>query len=266
METENQNNSSGRNKTLCILSIIIAVFLAYYTVMSLLAAPHLLSELSKEYGKSEDSVKKLSSPISTDSAYLSMIMERAFLKSRILMAESDSIYLTIDLADSTMDLEISGVVVHSIKMNRFRTSRMLTRGNEDIITTMLSSPLTIESDRSTIKKEPVMIKMAPKDTSEYKPDIMPDTSITEPVNFILRMTNGIKIYVYQYDNEKRSDRLTAFGFDLMDRLRQSWMILKSIAVLKVPEYHPYIRIKILRDDGKIIYRALPRNGQIGIHI
>jgi len=34
-----------------------------------------------------------------------------------------------------------------------------------------------------------MIKMAPKDTSEYKPDIMPDTSITEPVNYILEM-NG----------------------------------------------------------------------------
>ena len=118
------------------------------------------------------------------------------------MAETDSIYLTINLADSSMNLEISGVVVHMAKMSSFKASRILTNGNENIISSMLSTPLTISSDFATIKKEPVMIKMAPKDTSEYKPDIMPDTSITEPVNYILEMTNGTRIFVYQEEDEK----------------------------------------------------------------
>ena len=52
--------------------------------------------------------------------------------------------------------------------------------------------------------------MAPKDTSEYKPDIMPDTSITEPVNYILEMTNGTRIYVYQEEDEKPSDKNGTF--------------------------------------------------------
>ena len=59
-----------------------------------------------------------------------------------------------------------------------------------------------------------MIKMAPKDTSEYKPDIMPDTSITEPVNYRLEMTNGTRIYIYQEENEKSIDRMNLFTFDL----------------------------------------------------
>ena len=57
---------------------------------------------------------------------------------------------------------------------------------------LLSSPMNIVSDLATIRKEPLMIKMAPKDTSEFKPDIIPDTSDYEPVNYILEMDNGIQ--------------------------------------------------------------------------
>ena len=109
-----------------------------------------------------------------------------------------------------------------------------------------------------------MIKMAPKDTSEYKPDIVPDTSITEPVNYKLIMTDGTRIYIYQEENEKSVDRMNLFRFNLMDRLRESWTSLKSVAVFKIPEYHLFIKIRIPRADAKIIYRALPKNGQIGV--
>ena len=109
-----------------------------------------------------------------------------------------------------------------------------------------------------------MIKMAPKDTSEYKPDIMPDTSITEPVNYILLMNNGIRIYVYQEETVKANDRMSHLSFDLKDRLRDTWNSLKSVAALKVPEYHPFIKIRLPRTDAKIIYRAIPKNGQIAV--
>jgi hypothetical protein len=129
---------------------------------------------------------------------------------------------------------------------------------------MLSTPFTILHANATIKKEPVMIKMAPKDTSEYKPDIMPDTSITEPVNYILEMNRGIRIYVYQEENIKFSERINQIKFDLKDRIRDTWSALKGIAVFKVPEYHPFIKIKLPRTDAKIIYRAIPKNGQIAV--
>jgi hypothetical protein len=129
---------------------------------------------------------------------------------------------------------------------------------------LLSSPFTISSSIATIEKEPVMIRMAPKDTSEYKPDIMPDTTITEPVNYKLVMTDGTRIYIYQAENEKSVDRMNLFRFDLRDRLRESWNSLKSVAVFKIPEYHLFIKIRIPRADAKIIYRALPKNGQIGV--
>jgi len=35
-------------------------------------------------------------------------------------------------------------------------------------------------------------------------------------------------------------------------------------VFKVPDYHPFIRIRVPRADAKIIYRAIPKYGQITV--
>lgn len=266
METENAKKSSVRKITFLIFVIICISLLAYYSVMSMLAPHRKLVEMEKQFMPEKQEKKKDDDRIFTDSAYLSLFRERAFLQSRIIMAETDSIYLTINLADSSMNLEISGVVVHKAKMTSYKASRILTNGNENIVLSMLSTPLTIASDLATIRKEPVMMKMAPKDTSEYKPDIMPDTSITEPVNYILEMTNGTRIFVYQDENEKRIDRMTLLKFDLNDRLHKTWVAMKRVAVFKVPEYHPYLKIKLPRSDAKIIYRAIPKYGQISVFL
>ncbi|MDO9340816.1 MAG: hypothetical protein Q7T72_09875, partial [Bacteroidales bacterium] len=89
--------------------------------------------------------------------------------------------------------------------------------------------------------------------------------ITEPVNYILEMTNGTRIYVYQEEKEKFSDRMNLFIFNIKNRLRDTKSSLKSVALLKVPEYHPFIKMRLPRADAKIIYRAIPRYGQVGIY-
>jgi hypothetical protein len=223
-----------------------------------------MEEIKKEFGVKTTDKNGVDQQIIKDSSYLKLLKEKAFLQSRIVMAESDSIYVTLNLADSTANLEISGVVVHKAKMKEVKTSKILLKGNENAILSMLATPFSISHAIATIKKEPVMIKMAPKDTSEYKPDIMPDTSITEPVNYILEMNDGIRIYVYQDENVKLNDRISHFTFDIKDKLRDTWSALKSVAVFKVPEYHPFIKIRLPRTDAKIIYRAIPKNGQIAV--
>jgi hypothetical protein len=110
-----------------------------------------------------------------------------------------------------------------------------------------------------------MIKMAPKDTSEYKPDIIPDTADYEPVNYVMEMENGIVILVYQEEKLNPGDRLHLFGFDLKYRLRNILNAMKSILTFKVPEYHPFIKLRLPRTDSKIIYRALPEHGQIAVY-
>jgi hypothetical protein len=247
-----------------ILICLVSLFTVYYTVMLMLSPARKLDEIRNEFVTKSPGKEKQDRQIIKDSTYLKLFKERSFLQSRIVMAETDSIYLTINLADSSANIEISGVVVHKAKMSEMKTSRMLTSGNDNAILSMLAKPFVIDYARSSIKKEPVMIKVAPKDTSEYKPDIMPDTSITEPVNYILVMDRGLRIYVYQEENTKFKDRISQLKFDLDDRLNDTWNALKSVVVFKVPEYHPFIKIKLPRSDAKIIYRALPKNGQVAV--
>jgi hypothetical protein len=264
METEN-NNKPRRNVFLIVLTSIIVLFLVYYTAMSMLSPSKKLEEIKSEFGAKPTEKGKADQQIFMDSEYLKVLKEKSFLQSRIAMAETDSIYMTINLSDSTANLEISGVVVHNAKMSYMKTSKILMASNENAILSMLAKPFSIDYALATIQKEPVMIKMAPKDTSEYKPDIMPDTSIAEPVNYILETNQGIRIYVYQEENVKFNDKLSRFKFDLNDRLRDSWSALKRVAVFKIPEYHPFIKIRLPRTDAKIIYRGIPKNGQIALY-
>jgi hypothetical protein len=149
-------------------------------------------------------------------------------------------------------------------MSKIQISKILMRHDDSAILSMLATPLTISRAFATIKKEPVLIQMAPKDTSEYKPDIMPDTTITEPVNYILETDKGVRIYIYQEENTKIEDKISQFKFDLNYRIKDTWSALKKVAIFKIPEYHPFIKIKLPRTDAKIIYRAIPKKGQIAV--
>jgi len=266
MENEIAKKTSVVRRTLIILTIILTSFIVYYSLMSVYSPVKKLSSLKEEYIKKPDEKNTVDERIYSDSLYLKLLREKAFLQSKVAMAETDSIYLSINLPDSTISIEISGVLVHMTKISDIKASKILLKGDENIVLSMLATPMTIADSYSTIRKEPVMIKMAPKDTSEYKPDIMPDTSFTEPVNYILEMTDGTRIYVYQQENDKFNERMNRFIFDLNDRLHETWTVIKSIAVLKVPEYNLFLKIRIPRADAKIIYRALPKNGQIAVYI
>ena len=233
--------------------------------MLILSPAHKLADIKREYAARKGENNSDNDLLKKDTTYLRLIKQKAFLQSRIAMAETDSIYLTLNLSDSSANLEISGVIVHAAKMRQFSASSILRGGNDNAIMALFSTPMTISKSLATIKKEPVMIKMAPKDTTEYKPDIMPDTSMVENVFFILEMSNGIRIFVYQQEDDKLGKGMSEMKFDLTDRINNTVKDIKSVAALKVPKYHPFIKIRLPRADAKIIYRAIPRHGQIGVY-
>ena len=265
METETGKKLSGRMIALISVVAFVAAVLIYYSIMMMLSPGKKYSEIRHEFGIDSTEKSREGNKIFSDSTYLKLLKEKAFLQSKMIMAETDSIYLTLNLSDSTANLEICGVTVHSARFTGMEASKIFKKGDENLILSLMSTPFLIARDWATIKKEPVMIKMAPKDTSEYKPDIMPDTSITEPVNYILEMTDGTRIYVCQQELENRADRKSRFRFDMQYRLRDALSCMKSIFKLKIPDYHLYIKIYLPRADAKIIYRAIPKYGQVGLY-
>lgn len=264
MENTERKALTRRKITVIVVGSFIVLFLVYYSIMLAASPTKKLNELEAKFGLTEIEKDKIDPRFYSDSAFLRFCKEKTFFQSRILMAESDSLYITFNLTDSTANLELCGVQLHKAKMKDLKISKILTCVDNYGIYSLLSSPMTIVSDISTIKKEPVLIKMAPKDTSEFVPDIVPDTSDVEPVNYILHMDNGIKIFVYQIDDTITTDKHKLFFFDLNDRLRNAMSSLKSVVSFKVPDYHPFIKIRLPKADAKILYRSVPRNGQIAV--
>jgi hypothetical protein len=241
---------------------IIMVF--YYSVMAIISPSVKIAAINKEFGCVPPENGAIDERLFSDSAFVELNRSKAFVEARITMAETDSICLALNLSDSTAILEINGVAVHKAKLSYISISKVLIKADEYAVSKMLSAPFTISKDFSTIRKEPVMIKIAPKDTSEYKPDILPDTARIEAVNYMMEMENGIRLYVYQ-QNDEEGGGLRKYFFDVNDRFKNIAAIFKKILVFKEPEYHPSIRIKMDRSDARIIYRALPRKGQIAIY-
>lgn len=266
MENLQEKRLTGKMRVPIIIGGILLMFLVYFTIMSVMSPGKKLDEIRTKYGLQQTTKNKIDERFYSDSVYMKMVRQKAFLQARISMAETDSVYMTLNLDDSTANLEISGVAVHSVKINEIKISGILRSEDEYAISAMLSTPMNIISDFATIKKEPLMIKMAPKDTSEFKPDIIPDTSDYEPVNYILEMDNGVRIFVYQDTDTITSDKNNLFFFDLNDRLKNTWSSVKSLARFRVPEYHPFIRIRLPKADAKILYRATPRRGQIAVYM
>jgi hypothetical protein len=250
-----------------LIRILFLLFLVYYSVMSLLAPVRKKDALYGEYGFVQDESNSINEKIIKDSTYLSLLKQKSFLQAKLAMAETDSVYLTVSIPDSMVNLEISGLTVHSSHIAAYRMSRLLRKGNEYIMTSMLSEPLTIRKSYSTIPREPIMKKMAPRDTSEYRPDIIPDTAEQKPVFFILEFDKGLRLLIYQDERGLYpGDRFVCFSFVLWQRIRMIFEDLKKVFLFKVPEYHPFIKIRIPASDARIIYRALPLQGQTGLYI
>jgi hypothetical protein len=110
-----------------------------------------------------------------------------------------------------------------------------------------------------------MIQFAPKDTSEYKPDIIPDTADVEPVNYVFELDYGIRLFVFQEEEINPGDRKSADKINMHYRYRDTGEALKNYFSFKTPEYYPFIKIVLPRADAKIIFRALPERGQIAIY-
>ncbi len=154
MENTEKKRLTGIKITLIITGAFLLAFLVYYTILSALAPARKLDEIKTRIGLRQTSDTNTDERYYSDSAFISLSKEKAFLKATISMAETDSVYMTLNFADSTAKLGISGVEVHSARISEMKISRILSSGNEYLISELFSSPMSIVRDLATIRKEP----------------------------------------------------------------------------------------------------------------
>lgn len=247
---------------LIIAGSLIMLFIVYYLVMAVSAVNRTVNEFDTAYFASLEQKEGDTINLCAIPGYIDMIRDKAFLGSQVKLAESDSIGLLINVRDSVIQLLIKGLPVRTIDIDEYDISPFFERANQEAIYSMLSTPLTITGMQATFMKDPVSVKIAPKDTSQTVESVKPDTTDFEAVFFTLETDRNIRFFFEQQEDTVGADRRARFFFDLKDRTRSVSATMKSVVRLKTPPYVPYIKIWIPKAEAKIIYRAIPREGLI----
>jgi hypothetical protein len=252
----------SKHKWYFITGALLIVLIGLYLSKSVSAVNHAVHTFDNAYfasleQKEGDTIDHCAIP-----GYIDLIRKKAYLGAQVKLAETDSIGLIINMRDSVIQLLIKGLPIRSVKIGEYEISPFFQRANQEAIYSMLSSPLKITGMQATFMKDPVSVKIAPKDTSEAVVDTRPDTTDFEAVFFTLNTDQNVRLFFEQQEDTIGADRRARFFFDLKDKTKNAKATMKAVARFDVPPYVPYIKIWIPKAEAKIVYRALPREGLI----
>ncbi len=222
--------------------------------------------------------------ISGNPLLIDLMKDKAWVESRLKMAASDSIGLSIDLGQHTIQMELKGVVVMKSKIRDYSTSGFFKRMDGNVYFAMFGTPLTIQSYVSSIEKNPFKVIQAPKTKTaeEIKAEeeaplstAKPATTATttdsipdENVFWTVKLDRDFELNIQGIDSvaESQSRYKLGKGFEFKRDIRNIINSFDHIVKFKKPTYTPEILISIPENEAKAILRALPRNASVTIRI
>lgn len=245
------------------LFAFLFLLLIYYISMTALSTIRWVDEVNREYRPQAG--KETETELLNNSRYVQLQNQIAFTKARLKMAQTDSIGLSLNLPDSTISLEISGVTVTNVKIEKQRISGSIYAVDHAALALMFSQPLRISEMVATIEKEPIIEKIAPRDTTEANQTAdIPQALKHDPVFFELTLNNGLKLRVLQSETSDKEERSSRFWFNFRRATHKALGNIKSLIRFEVPEYSPEILIMIPGAKARAIYRAIPEKGLVSV--
>lgn len=246
--------SARFRRLLIVIYTILAVIALQYTFFSVIAVRKRMDAINNEIDV------KLLTPADAgkDTAWLRLYKEKDWLEARFQIARTDSISLSVDLSDSTMQIELKGVVLKKTKILDFDVDRFLYRLNAGAYHHLLGKQARADTVISSIPREPLIVKKAPKDTTEVEDGTaVIDTAKLEIVHWVLNLDNQMVLKIEGIDPGVGSDWWAGHRFWMFQNLKQTAKDLSRTILFKTPEYHPEIRLVIPEADARALYRALP---------
>jgi hypothetical protein len=256
----------SKYKWYIITGIILLAAVIYYISCSVAAVNHAVNNFDKAYfasrpQKESDTIDACAIP-----GYVEKLRKRAYLNAQDRLAVSDSVGVCLNMRDSIVSLRIKGVEVRRIKIRACVVSPFFKRANQEALYSALATPLVVTNIDATLAKDPLKVKVAPKDTLEFQATAQekPDTNDFEAVFYKLETDKKIQLIVAQAEDTIKTDRKAHFYFDFNDRVTHAKADVKAITSLKTPDYTPFIKIWVPKSEAKIIFYAIPTRGMIAL--
>lgn len=254
-----EKKSNGARNFAIVFFIIVVGLTAVYTYLSVEVVRDRM-HLAKS---------QVEGAVLVDPSLIDLMKEKAWIESRIKMAASDSVGLSIDLEQHTIQLELEGVVVMKSKIRDFSTSGFFRHMDGNVYFNMFGSPLTIVKFESSIEKNPFKVVIAPKNEAEAeaavaKKDSVPDENVFWTVEF----DRDFELNIQGIDSvsESQSKYKLGKGFEFERDLKNIANSFEHILKFTKPVYTPEILISIPENEAKAILRALPRKAMVTIRI
>jgi len=157
-----QLRKSAERKNTRILAISGAgIILLVYLCLSLTAPVRTYRMLQKSTYADPQYIKDFGDQALHPTAD-SLLRRIAALKSKLKLAEGDSIGLIIDLRDSTISLVMHGVPIHIAEVRKVSVDNIIQGLELPVYYKLFSQPLTVVAEQTTVVKEPIIIKMPQK--------------------------------------------------------------------------------------------------------
>ncbi len=246
-----------------IVLLIILVFLALTSIYAFLSVSAVRDQMGLALARAE------ATP-AVNSELFPQLKEKAWLESRLKMAELDSVGLAIDLEQHVIQLELKGVVVMSSKIRDCSVSGFFRKIDGGAYFATFGSPLTIKEFKSSIAKNPFKVVEAPKDTiaAQLAADAAAkkekEERKTENVFWTVKLDRGFDLDIQGIDSIAEAQKKYVFGkgFEFERDLKNITNSFQHILKFSKPTYTPEILISIPENEAKAILRALPKNSAL----
>jgi hypothetical protein len=188
-------------------------------------------------------------------------VQASALRNRLQLAGGDSVYMVLNLSDSTLQLEIKGLVVHRAKASQLKLSKRIAAAGSEALLEWTASPFTLQNELASIPKSPILVVEAPKDTAAAaslpRKPLEPEKSA---VFYTLIFDRSLVLEVNQQEKPEMEDAvaLTSYQSAVDSSFRRS-----SLSRLKrsySPEDPIHIKMQLPAADARAIYRAIPHVG------
>ncbi len=265
--TENDKRRSFRVVRLFTI-IVVTVFIGWYMIFHFLSARNYAIQINMITDSLFiEKIGKRFAPPSSENFWNTLTEKeknRAFLNARHEMAQSDSVRMTIHLPDSTLWLEIKGLVVHTVLIRDVKLTASLRQIPPLAKAWWLSSPFKTIEHSSTIPHEPIVIKHAPADTIEAQNSpVLPPEPEDKLVYFTYKTDRNLTLHFNQWEDGNRK------GYFCRKMKRELKSFGATLGYMLQFRYKPFehrIEITLDKKDARTIYRALPEFPKIAVKI
>jgi hypothetical protein len=253
-----KKKNTGIKVFIIVFTLLVLAFTAIYTYLSVGSV--------RDRMKLAQTQAEGAAPVSPD--LIELLKEKAWIESRLKMANSDSIGLSIDLENHLLQLELKGVVVLSSKIVDYSASGFFKRMDGNVYFNMFGTPLTIQKFESSIEKNAFKVVQAPKSVEEAEASKTKKDSLHHEVFWTVKLDRDFELNIQGIDSVSaaQSKYQLGKGFEFKRDLNNISNSFQHILKFRKPVYTPEILISIPANEAKAILNALPRKALVIIRI